>query len=76
MKLPGILPCPWCGKIPRVFPVNPHIHGNAWAVVRCVNRLCSAQPSVVDGMKKADNRGSDRYKLAAIRKWNKRKVTI
>jgi hypothetical protein len=31
------LPCPWCGKPPMVFPLDPKKDGNAWATVSCVN---------------------------------------
>jgi hypothetical protein len=67
------LPCPFCGKAPCVFPIDPTVEGNAWGMVQCVNKHCSAQPKVNDGATLADERGSDKYKEAAIRRWNRRR---
>lgn len=66
------MPCPFCGKTPKVFPLDSEIGGNAWAEVRCVNKKCSANPCVSDGTKIIDERGSEKYKKAAIKRWNKR----
>lgn len=64
------LPCPFCGKQPKVMPSNPKMDGNAWGAVACVNRRCPAQPQVNDGALGCDERGSDAYKASAIRRWN------
>jgi len=66
------LPCPFCGKKPRLMPSNPELEGNACGQVVCVNRRCHAQPSVLDEQQCADNRGSGAYIDCAIRRWNKR----
>ena len=67
-----LLPCPFCGETPTIFPERPEIEGNAWAYVHCVNDSCSAQPTVGDGINVCDDRGSDEYKKTAIVRWNKR----
>lgn len=67
-----LLPCPFCGSIPDVFPKRPEIEGNAFGQVRCSNNDCSAKPCVNDGEDRADDRGSDAYKMAAIKIWNTR----
>lgn len=64
--------CPFCGKKPKVGPANPEVEGNAWAFVRCTNRRCPARPMVKDGALSSDERGSDKYKELAIRRWNRR----
>ena len=69
-----LLPCPWCGKTPEVFPKDPEVSGNAWGSVCCVNKKCQAQPYVNDGSLVADDRGSDKYKELAIKRWNRRKI--
>ena len=64
------LPCPFCGNIPIVGPENPEIDGNAHGYVRCLS--CAVSPGVSDGIDVCDDRGSDKYKEAAIIRWNKR----
>jgi hypothetical protein len=66
------LPCPFCGKPPVVYPLNPEIEGDAFAYVICETKRCVANPRVADGALSCDSRGSDKYKAAAIRRWNKR----
>ena len=72
-------PCPFCGKPPKVEPTNPARDGDAWGAVVCVNRRCATfhEPHgegvrVYDGALVADERGSEIYKKAAIRRWNLR----
>ena len=65
-------PCPFCGAAPEVRPKDPETEGDAWGEVACVNPECPAQPSVQDGEDVADERGSDAYKAAAIKRWNRR----
>lgn len=71
-KLPKMKTCPFCGMMPSVHPCNPEEEGDAWGEVRCENEKCPSMPSVRDGCSVADDRGSDAYKAAAIRRWNKR----
>ncbi|HDY89368.1 MAG TPA: hypothetical protein ENH82_14790 [bacterium] len=67
------LPCPFCGKLPKVGPINPEISGNAFGYVKCVNKRCAIFGACVrDGSRIADERGSDKYKDLAIRRWNRR----
>jgi hypothetical protein len=66
------LPCPFCGTRPTLDPERPDLEGSAWGRVRCVSIRCPANPQVDDGIEIADERGSDAYKQAAIRRWNKR----
>lgn len=66
------LPCPFCGSMPEVYPKRPEIEGNAFGQVRCENQRCAASPCVNDNTKIADERGPEKYKQAAIRRWNKR----
>jgi len=70
--LPSPLPCPFCGVVPKVFPVGPRTEGDAWGAVRCLNPECVAKPIVRDGEAIVDTRGSDAYKTAAILRWNTR----
>lgn len=69
------LPCPFCGKPPKVYPVRPDVEGNAFGQVRCENDKCPAQPCVNDDEGVADNRGPTAYKNIAIARWNKRAAT-
>ena len=66
------LPCPFCGKAPKIFPSQPLFEGNAWGAVQCMNSRCPAQPSVRDGAQVADERGSGAYRDLAIKRWNRR----
>jgi len=65
-------PCPFCGKEPIVKPFDPEIEGTAWGAVECIYGRCPANPMVFDGAKIADDRGPNKYKQAAIRRWNRR----
>ena len=65
------LPCPFCGKEPDVEPHDWRTEGNAWGRVVCINTKCVAQPSVEDGSKVADERGSAAYKRLAVTRWNR-----
>ena len=66
------LPCPFCGKKPRLLPRSPDVEGDAWGAVACVNRRCAANPRCADGEKQADSRGTGAYIDCAIRRWNRR----
>ena len=68
-----IKPCPFCGEIPAILPLNPKIEGDAWAAVKCDNLECHARPRVEDGIHIAGDRGSLQYMEAAVRRWNIRK---
>lgn len=67
------LPCPFCGKPPKVYPKDPSREGNAFGQVRCEYQRCAANPVVQDGCMVADERGSEAYKQLAIRRWNRRR---
>lgn len=66
------MPCPFCGKQPKVTPTRPEYDGDAWGAVVCTNMRCPARPIVKDGSILADMRGPGAYKDMAIRRWNKR----
>jgi hypothetical protein len=66
------LPCPFCGKKPKLAPQNPAEEGNAWGSVYCANNRCEVAPSVDDGQDCADERGTGAYMDCAIQRWNKR----
>jgi hypothetical protein len=68
------LPCPFCGKAPKVMPTRPDVEGNAWGAVICINQRCPAKPQVRDGSQIADSRGSGAYRDLAIKRWNRRKL--
>lgn len=74
------LPCPFCGKTPIVEPTDPEHEGNAWGAVLCTAKSCPTYDStygygvrVTDGARVNDDRGPDKYKEAAIRRWNRRR---
>lgn len=66
------LACPFCGKTPALFPIDPEREGDAWGQVECVNGKCPVQPKCRDGSKQSDMRGPGAYKDLAIRRWNRR----
>jgi len=76
--VPKPLPCPFCGKLPKILPTNPEVEGTAWAAVVCVNKRCATYDGhdegvrVSDGALTCDGRGTDAYKAAAIKRWNNR----
>lgn len=68
------LPCPFCGKLPALFPENPKKEGNAWGAVGCTNDDCCANPYVRDNDPVADERGTEAYQQIAIARWNVRRA--
>ena len=66
------LPCPFCGKKPKLFPTNPREEGNAWGSVCCTNRKCPVQPEAEDCCKLAGEFGTGWYMDQAIKRWNTR----
>jgi len=64
------IPCN-CGQTPVVIPKDPVEEGGAWGAVQCRNSKCPVQPTMYDGVTIADDRDSDEYKEAAIKRWNK-----
>ena len=66
------LPCPFCGKKPKLFPIDPDREGDAFGEVSCMNEKCSAHPTVRDCCEIADMRGPGAYKDLAIKRWNRR----
>jgi len=73
-RLPTLvpLPCPFCGRKPRLAPQDPANDGNAWGEVYCWYSRCAVNPSVKDGQDCSDDRGTGAYMDCAIRRWNKR----
>ena len=74
------LHCPFCGAVPLIEPIDPKTEGDAWGMVVCVNHRCPTFDGergvqVGDGSQQVDERGSAKYKQAAIRRWNRRKPT-
>jgi hypothetical protein len=67
-----VLPCPFCGELPKIVPSNPEADGDAWGAVCCMNNNCFAMPAVDDGTTISDARGSVAYKNLAIERWNRR----
>jgi hypothetical protein len=68
--------CPFCGELPIVLPAAEDVksgrEGGAYSLVECQNAECSSRPSVWDGEDVCDDRGSEKYKEAAVTRWNKR----
>lgn len=69
-----LLPCPFCGNEPRVFPINPKRDGDAWTAIECAN--CASdqmgEQSVVRVAVYADSGHRER----AIILWNTRTPPI
>jgi hypothetical protein len=57
-------PCPFCGEIPEVHPLDPDKDGNGWAEVVCVNDKCN-----YFGSPEKSSRVSS---CTAIKNWNTR----
>jgi len=62
----ALLGCPFCGKAPWVFPIDPKAEGDAWTQIRCFNGRCPVQPSVTRYSEKAHFRN-------AAKAWNTRR---
>lgn len=72
----SILPCPFCGSIPKVnLGKTSHcsLHGDPFQSVRvyCDNNQCFANPRVEGG--DVHNGGEPKARLEAIERWNVRK---
>jgi hypothetical protein len=66
------LPCPFCGKKPKLGPQDPGRDGDAWGEVYCSYSRCGVNPRAKDGQMINDERGTGAYIDCAIRRWNKR----
>ena len=66
----SLLPCPFCGKEPKVAPQNPKLEGSAWAVIRCPDGNCpgSSGAKIMD----MDDVGGGFALSEASRRWNQR----
>lgn len=64
MQVP-LLSCPFCGKVPLVYPADPDTEGDAWTQIRCPTVQCPAYR----GVRVYAERGH--YTLAATI-WNRR----
>lgn len=66
------LPCPFCGKEPKVYLLYTDIFEGAWGTAACQNAQCLVQPRVEGQLGAADDSGADEYKALAIGRWNQR----
>lgn len=66
------LPCPFCGALPWLGPVNPKMDGNCVGYVVCSNDQCQARPMVSHDILVNDERGTKAYQANAIVRWNTR----
>jgi hypothetical protein len=75
--MPAMLPCPFCGKQPKVTSPNSDRKalewGSEWGRVECVYKRCAVQPLATDGTVREVRGGWRAYRDLAIKRWNTRK---
>lgn len=67
-----LLPCPFCGEMPEVYPKRPGIEGDGFGQVRCESETCPANPVVNNAQWGDDFHGPETFKREAIAAWNRR----
>lgn len=68
------VPCPFCGQVPRVEPIDPEREGGAWANVTCsgTQELGTGHYiNICSGIFDDDRATCQEHKQSAIARWNK-----
>ena len=70
----GLLPCPFCGREPKIGPDDPSRRGSEWATVFCPDEECPGNHGSVHNNR--DDLGHAVAVAEASKIWNRRIRTI
>lgn len=68
---PTPLPCPFCGKYPKIH-LQAESVGGAWGKIVCDNPLCLVKPEIYDNRRVTDFEDPRDWKNVIISMWNER----
>lgn len=68
-----LLPCPFCGRQPKVFPADADVEGNAWTAIECAN--CVTSPPNTQSVARVTHYAESGHFEAAVTAWNTRAVS-
>lgn len=65
-----LLPCPFCGQQPKVFPADAGAEGNAWTAIECAN--CVTSPPNTQSVARVTHYAESGHFERAVAAWNTR----
>lgn len=69
-----LLPCPFCGEQPKVYPADPEREGDAWTAIECAN--CVADVPDTQSVARVTHYADSGHFERAVVAWNTRAESL